>query len=119
MRKVFEWLDNRRFPGDWAIADMIKQFLRGRRRQITKNEKLTREAESEGLAKERRRRQELLKKRMILAEDDPVSVAIEATNEALLDNELDEDNSNWPPVRPKKKRHVSPDDDGASDNGSN
>ena len=56
---------------------------------------------------------------MILAEDDPVSVAIEATNEALLDNELDEDNSNWPPVRPKKKCHVSPDDDGASDNGSN
>ena len=53
-------------------------------------------------------------------EDDPVSVAIEATNEALLDNGLDEDNPNWPPACPKKKRQVSPDDDGASDkNGSN
>lgn len=52
-------------------------------------------------------------------EDDPVSVAIEATNEALLDNGLDEDDPNWPPARPKKKRHVSPNDDGASDNDSN
>jgi hypothetical protein len=99
MRKVFDWLDNRRFPGDWAIADMIKQFLRGRRRQITKKEKLSREAELEGLAKERRRRQEKLQKRTVLAEDDPESVGIEETN-----NEVDvhEDDSNLTPARPKK-----------------
>jgi hypothetical protein len=54
MRKTFKWLDNRRFPGDWGVAYMIKQYLRGRRRQITKHKKLTREAEVANLAKERR-----------------------------------------------------------------
>ena len=105
MRKVFDWLDNRRFPGDWAIADMIKQYLRGRRRQIMKNEKVTREAEAERLAKERRRRQAYLQKRTVLVEDDPKSLAIEEANE---DNEESEVDLNWPPARPHKKRHISP-----------
>ena len=78
MQKVFEWLDNCHFPGDWAIADMIKQYLCGRRRQIAKHEKLTREAEAENLAKEHRRCQALLQKRTvtILAKEDPESLAI-------------------------------------------
>jgi hypothetical protein len=107
MRKLFEWLDNRRFPGDWAIADIIKQYLRGRRKQITKQDKLTKEAE---VTKERRRRQAAqayLQKRTVLAEDDPESLAIEATDEALKEDE--EKDSNWPPARPHKKRHISPD----------
>jgi hypothetical protein len=112
MRKLFEWLDNRRFPGDWAVADIIKQYLRGRRKQITKQDKLTKEAE----VKERRRRQAYLQKRTVLAEDDPESLAIEATDEALKDEEKD---SNWPPARPHKKRHISPvsDLDSGSDSG--
>lgn len=108
MRKVFDWLDNRRFPGDWAIADMIKQYLRGRRRQIIKQEKLTREAEDENLAKERRRRQAILKKRTIFAEDDPESLAIEETDEADNEGFIDDSNRDWPPTRPNKKRHISP-----------
>jgi hypothetical protein len=114
MRKVFEWLDTRRFPGDWAIADMIKQYLRGRRRQITKQEKLTREAEAENQAKERRRRQAHLQKRTVLEEDDPESLSIDGTDEALKDNEAVID-SNWPPARPHKKRHISPASSSSSD----
>jgi hypothetical protein len=105
MRKVFDWLDNRRFPGDWAIADMIKQYLRNRRRQIVKAEKLSREAEAENLAKERRRRQAVLQTRTINGEDDPDSLAVEETNK---DNEQLDADSNWPPARPHKKRHIVP-----------
>jgi hypothetical protein len=109
MRKVFEWLDNRRFPGDWAIADMIKQYLRGRRKQITKREKLTSEAEAKKLAKERRRRQEILEKRVVLGEDDPESLAMEAANEDITDDKVLDADVNWPPARSnKKRRHVSP-----------
>lgn len=103
MRKTFDWLDTRRFPGDWATADMTKQYLRGRRKQIAKSDKISREAEAEDLANERRRRQAYLQKRTILEEGDPESLAIEGTNKAPQ-----EDNSNWPPTRPKKKRRVSP-----------
>jgi hypothetical protein len=107
MRKVFEWLDNRRFPGDWAIADMVKQHLRGRRKQITKHDKVKREVEAENLKKERRRRQAILQKRTILDPEPPL--AIDATNE---DEELEDSENNpnrdWPPARPHKKRHTSP-----------
>jgi len=112
MRKTFEWLDNRRFPGDWAIADMIKQYLRGRRKKVTKDDKIKKQAEDERQAKERRRRQEILKKRLVLAEDDPESLEIEAANEGIVADEEDED---WPPVRPHKQRRIDispvPDDE--------
>ena len=60
MCKVIDWLDSCRFPGDWAVA------------------------------KEHRRRQAVLEKRtVIIAEDDPESLAIKGTND---DNEeLDND----------------------------
>ena len=113
MRKIFEWLDTRRFPGDWAIADMIKQYLRGRRKQLTKQERVKNEVEAENRAKERRRRQAILEKRTHLAEDDPESLAIEASNNALTDEEVS--NSSWPPARPHKKRHISPTHDQSSE----
>ena len=124
MRKVFEWLDNLRFPGDWAIADMIKQFLRGRRKQITKREKIKREAEDENQAKERaerRRREAILQKRSITLEDDPDSLSTEPTNtndnmdSEEVDEEADPKTQNWPPARPHKKRHVSPVEDSDED----
>ena len=105
MRKVFDWLDSRRFSRDWAVANMTKQYLRGRRKQIIKREKETREADANRLAKERRRRQAVLEKRTFIAEDDPEALAIEETNDN--NEELDGD-PNWPPVRPHKKQHVAP-----------
>ena len=105
MRKTFEWLDNRRFPGDWAIADMIKQYLRGQRKKITKEDKIKKQADDERQAKERRRRQAILQKRTILVDDDPESLAVE--NEAAETGEPEED-ENWPPVRPNKKKIISP-----------
>jgi hypothetical protein len=53
------------------------------------------------------RRQAILQKRTVLAEDDPESLAndIEATNDS---DTLMDDDQNWPPARPKKKVHVSP-----------
>ena len=109
MQKVFEWLDNRHFPGDWAIADMIKQYLRGRRRQIVKHEKLTREAEAANLAKECRRCQALLLQKRtvtILAKEDPESLAIEEIHDdEVVSQALD---CQWPPARSNKKRHISP-----------
>ena len=113
MCKVFDWLDSRRFPGDWAVADMIKQYLRGRRKQIIKKEKLTREADADRLAKEHRRRQAVLEKRIIIAEDDPESLAIEGTND---DNEELDNDPNWPPAHPHKKQHITP--SGSDDSGS-
>ena len=113
MRKVFDWLDSRRFPGDWAVADMIKQYLRGRRKQIIKKEKLTRESDANRLAKERRRCQAVLEKRIIIAENDPESLAIEGTNDN--NEELDND-PNWPPAHPHKKQHITP--SGSDDSGS-
>ena len=113
MRKVFDRLDSRQFPGDWVVADMIKQFLRGHHKQIIKKEKLTREADAYRLAKERCRRQAVLEKWMVLAEDDPKSLAIEGTND---DNEELDNNPNWPPARPHKKQHITP--SGSDDSGS-
>jgi hypothetical protein len=107
MRKTFEWLDNRRFPGDWAVADMIKQYLRGRRKKITKDDKIKKQAEDERQAKERRRRQAILQKRTILLEDDSESLAIESGNEGPMADEGLRD-ENWPPVRTNKKKRISP-----------
>jgi len=105
MRKTFEWLDNRRFPGDWAVADMIKQYLRGCRKKITKDNKVKKQAEDERQAKERRRHQAILQKRTVLEEDDPESLAIEAAKKGTM---ADEEDENWPPVRPNKKNRISP-----------
>ena len=114
MRKVINWLDSCRFPGDWAVANMIKQFLRGRRKQIIKKEKMTREADADRLAKERCSRQAVLEKRtVIIAEDDPESLAIEGTND---DNEELDNDPNWPPACPHKKQHIAP--SGSDDSGS-
>ena len=108
MGKVFEWLDNCCFPGDWVIADMIKQYLCGRCRQITKHEKLTREAEAANLAKECRRHQALLQKRTmtILAEEDPESLAIKGIHDDEVVSQAQD--CQWPPARPNKKCHISP-----------
>ena len=114
MCKTFEWLDNRHFPGDWAIADMIKQYLQGHRKKVTKDDKIKKQAEDEHHAKEHCRHQEILKKRLVLAEDDPELLAIEAANEGTV---ADEEDENWPPVHPHKQRciDISPVPDHESD----
>ena len=103
MRKTFEWLDNHHFPGDWVIADMIKQYLWGHRKKVTKDNKIKKQAEDERHAKERRRCQEILKKRLVLTEDDPESLAIEAANKGTV---ADEEDENWPPVCPHKQHRI-------------
>ena len=103
MHKTFEWLDNCHFPGDWAIADMIKQYLQGHRKKVTKDDKIKKQAEDEHHAKECRRCQEILKKWLVLAEDDPELLAIEAANEGTV---ADEEDENWPPVHPHKQRRI-------------
>jgi len=112
MHKTFEWLDNRRFPGDWAIADMIKQYLWGHCKKVTKDDKIKKQAEDKRQAKEHRRCQEILKKQLVLTEDDPESLEIEAANEGIVADEEDED---WPPVCPHKQRRIDispvPDDE--------
>lgn len=101
--KVCHTNSPRKVIGDWHYNMQPECELR-----------VTREAEAEKLAEEHRlrsertwrtRRQEYLKKfrRIVLEEDDPESLAIEATNEDLAkDEEID---PNWPPARPHKKRH--------------
>lgn len=39
MLKNFEWLDNSHFLGNWVVANMIKQYLRGQHKKITKDDK--------------------------------------------------------------------------------
>lgn len=112
MRKTFEWLDNHCFSGDWAVADMIKQYLRGQCK-ITKNDKMKKQAKDKRQAKEHHRHQAILQKWTVLAEDDPKSLAIEAANEGTMANE--EDGKNWPPVCPNKKNCIS--DSGATASG--
>ena len=113
MRKVIDWLDSRQFLGDWAVANMIKQFLQGRRKQIIKKEKMTREADADRLAKERRRCQAVLEKRTVIIAEDFESLAIKGTND---DNEELDNDPNWPPARPHKKQHIAP--SGSDDSGS-
>ena len=108
MRKTFEWLDNCRFPGDWAVADMIKQYFRGRRKKITKDDKIKKQAEDKQKAKERCRHQAILQKQtVLLEEDDPESLAIEAANASGTSSDEEDSEENWPPVHRNKKARIS------------
>ena len=62
----------------------------------------------ERLFEERRRRQAVLEKRIILVESDPESPMIKtvANDGESANGGLEEDNSGWPPARPKKKCRV-------------
>jgi hypothetical protein len=39
VRKEFPYLTRERFPADWAIAEMVKLYLRGQRRTANKKRK--------------------------------------------------------------------------------
>ena len=108
MHKTFEQLDNHHFPGDWAVADTIKQYLHGRCKKITKDNKIKKQAEDEQKAKECHRHQAILQKwTVLLEEDDPESLAIEAANASGTSSDEEDLEENWPPVHRNKKARIS------------
>lgn len=85
---------------------MIKQYLRGQHKKITKDDKVKKEAEDKHQDKEHQehcRHQLILQKWVVLAENDPGSELLE--NEAIMTDQADED-ENWPPVWPNKKQRT-------------
>lgn len=47
VRKEFPYLTRERFPADWAIAEMVKLYLRGQRRTANKKRKADKDSNSE------------------------------------------------------------------------